>query len=83
MSKIKKATYQGEKKDFGITKYYTIHSNAHNDLEQAGEPMSDGIKITNFCNGLKDAVTINYAITSKTEAEGQRLKNFITRSLQS
>ena len=28
MSNIKKASYQGEKKDFGITKYYTIHSNA-------------------------------------------------------
>ena len=68
MSNIKKARYQGEKKDFGMTTYYTIHSNAHNNLEKAGEPMSDGMKITNFCNGFKDSIAINYAITSKTEA---------------
>ena len=68
MSSIKKATYQGEKKDFGIAKYYTIHSNAHNDLDKAGEPMSNGMKITNFCNGLKDLVAINFVITNKTEA---------------
>ena len=49
-------------------KYYTIHSNAHNNLEKAGEPISNEMKITNFCNGLKDVVAINYAITSKTEA---------------
>ena len=69
VTSIKKVSYQGEKKDFGMTKYYTIHSNTHNDLEKAGEPMTDGMKITNFCNGLKDSVAINYAITSKTEVE--------------
>ena len=30
--------------------------------------MTDGMKITNFCNGLKDAIAINYAVTSKSEA---------------
>ena len=67
MSNIKKATYQGEKKDFGITKYYTVHNNAQNDLEKAGEPMTNVMKITNFWNGLRDAISINYAITSKSE----------------
>ena len=44
-----------------------IHSSAHNDLETAGEPMSKGMKITNFCNGLKDAIAINNAITTMSE----------------
>ena len=58
-SRIKNAHYQGEKRDFSIACYYTIHSSAHNDLETAGEPMSEGMKITNFCNGLKDAIAVN------------------------
>ena len=66
-SRIKNAHYQGEKRDFGITCYYTIHSSAHNDLETAGEPMSKGMKITNFWYGLKDTIAVNYAITTKRE----------------
>ena len=67
MSRIKNAHYQGEKRDFGIAKYYTIHSSAHNDLQTAGELMTESLKITNFCNGLKDSVAVNYAITTKSE----------------
>ena len=66
-SRIKNAHYQGEKRDFGIVKYYTIHSSAHNNLQTAGAPMSEGMKITNFCNGLKDSIAVNYAITTKSE----------------
>ena len=29
--------------------------------------MTEGMKITNFCNGLKDSVAVNYAITTKSE----------------
>ena len=50
-----------------MTKYYTTHSNAHNDLDKVCEPMSDRMKINNFCNGLKDLTAINYVIPSKTE----------------
>ena len=31
------------------------------------EPMTDGMKITNFCNGIKDATSVNYAITTKSD----------------
>ena len=54
-SRIKNAHYQGEKRDFGIAKYCTIHSSVHNNLQ------------TNFCNGLKASVAVNYAITTKSE----------------
>ena len=64
---IKHAHYDGEKKDFGIAKYYTIHTSAQNDLAEAGEPMTDSVKITNCCNGIKDVVAVNYAITTKSE----------------
>ena len=66
-SRIKNAHYQGEKRDFGITIYYTIHSSAHNNLQMAGDPISEGMKITNFCNGLKYSVTVKYAITTKSK----------------
>ena len=39
LSSIKKATYQGEGRDFGMAKYYTIHSYAHDNLDKASEPM--------------------------------------------
>ena len=67
MHHIKHAHYNGEKKDFGIAKYYTLHTSTHNDLAEAGEPMTDRMKITNFCNGIKDAVALNYAITMKKD----------------
>ena len=58
---------KGEKKDFGIVKYFIIHSNAHNDLETAGEIMTDSMKITNFLGGLQDPIAITYAISTKAE----------------
>ena len=66
MHKIKNAHYDGEKKDFGMARHYTIHTTAHNGLAEAGEPITDGMKITNFCYGIKDAVAVNYAITTKS-----------------
>ena len=59
-----------------MAKYYTMHSNAHDNLDKASEPMSDGMKITIFCNRLKDSVAINYAITSKTEAGVATFEDF-------
>ena len=81
MSSIKDATYQGEKKDFGMAEYYTIHSNAHDNLKKAGEAMTDGMKNTIFYNGLKDIVAINHTITSKTKAGVVTFEDFITPSL--
>ena len=48
MASLSSATYSGEKKNFGIVKYFTIHSNAHNDFETAGEPLTHDMKITHF-----------------------------------
>ena len=67
MASLSTANYNGEKKNFGIVKYFTIHSNAHNDLDTANEPLSDGMKITYFLQGLKDETAVNFAIGTKSE----------------
>jgi hypothetical protein len=76
MSSIATATYTGEKRNFGIVKYFTIHSNAHNDLETAGEPLSDGMRITHFMQGLKEDTAMNFAISSKSEANVHTFEEF-------
>ena len=76
LASIKSAHYIGEKKDFGMTKHYAIHSTAHNNLDTAGEPMSDGMKITHFCNGLKDSIAIHYAITTKSDPNVNTFEEF-------
>lgn len=76
LTRIRVAHYDGEKKDFGIAKYFAIHSNAHNDLEVAGEPMSNGMKITNFLSGIKDPTALNYAVTTKGELGVQTFEQF-------
>lgn len=67
MASMKKAHYKGEKRDFNLSDYYTVHSNAQNDLSIAGDPLSNGMKITHFMQGLKEPTAINYAVTTKTE----------------
>ena len=68
MAKLSTAHYNGEKKNFGIVKYYQLHSKAHNDLvDLAGEPLSDGMKITHFLHGLKEDTAMNFAISTKSE----------------
>ena len=67
MARIQAAKYKGEKKDFGIVKYFTVHSNAHNDMESAGEIVTEGMKITYFMNGLMDTTAVTYAVGTKSE----------------
>lgn len=67
MHKLTTSAYSGEKKNFGIVKYYQIHSEAHNDLAAAGEPLTDGMKITHFLQGMRDDTAMNFAITTKSE----------------
>ena len=76
MSKLATTTYNGEKKNFGIVKYYRIHSEAHNDLQLAGEPLSDGMKITHFLQGLDEDTALNFAITSKAEPNVVTFEDF-------
>ena len=38
--------------------------------------MSDGMKITHFCNGLKDLIAIHYAITTKSDPNVNTFKEF-------
>jgi hypothetical protein len=59
MASITSAVYTGEKKNFGIVKYFTIHSNTHNDLETAGEPLTNGMQITHFLQGVKEDMAMN------------------------
>ena len=49
-----------------LSDYYTVHSNAQNDLSTAADPLSNGMKITHFMYGLKEPAVINYAVTTKT-----------------
>ena len=67
MTKLAPVHYNGEKKNFGIVKFYQLHSEAHNDLELAGEPLSDSMKITHFLQGLKDDTAMNFATALKAE----------------
>jgi hypothetical protein len=67
MASLAAAIYNGERKNFGIVKYFTVHSNAHNDLDTANEPLTDGMKITHFLQGLKDETAMNFAISTKAE----------------
>ena len=76
MSKLASATYNGEKKNFGIVKFYQIHSEAHNDLELAGEPLTDGMKITHFLQGIKEDTAMNFAISTKAEAAVVTFEDF-------
>ena len=76
MAKLNNASYSGEKKNFGIVKYYQLHSEAHNDLYLAGEPLSDGMKITHFLQGLKDDTAMNFAISSKAEQNVNTFEEF-------
>ena len=68
MAKLASAHYTGKKKNFGMVNYYQVHSQAHNDLVLAGEPLSDGMKITHFLQGLKEDTAMNFAIATKSEA---------------
>ena len=76
MASLAAANYSGEKKNFGIVKYFTIHSNAHNDLDTANEPLTDGMKITHFLQGLKDETAMNFAIGTKSEAAVNTFEEF-------
>ena len=76
MAKIQAAHYKGEMKEFGIAKYYTIHSNAHNDLDMSGETLSDRMKVTHFISGMKDATAINYAVMTKAENNAYSFEDF-------
>ena len=67
MAKLVSAHYTGEKKNFGMVNFYQVHSQAHNDLDLAGEPLSDGMKITHFLQGIKEDTAMNFAIATKTE----------------
>ena len=76
MAKIQVAHYKGEMKEFGIAKYYTIHSNAHNDLDMSGEALSDTMKVTHFISGMKDATAIIYAVMTKAENNAYSFEDF-------
>ena len=67
MAKLASAHYTGEKRNFGMINYYQVHSQAHNDLVLAGEPLSDGMKITHFLQGIKEDTAMNFAIATKSE----------------
>ena len=61
------AVYRGDRKNFSLETYYSIMSNAFNDLSQAGasHSLNDHQKITKFEQGLKETTAISWAITAK------------------
>ena len=76
MANLNSTVYKGEKKNFGIVRYYQVHSEAHNDLNSAGEPLSDGMKITHFLSGLEEDVALNFAISTKSEPHINTFEEF-------
>ena len=68
MNKISTAVYNGEKKKIGIIKYYQTYSEGHNDLVAANKPLSHGMKITHFLQGIKEDTAMKFVISSKSEA---------------
>ena len=65
------------KEKIGTVKYYQIHSEAHHDLAVAHEPLSDGIKITHFLQGIKEDIAMNFVTSSKSEAGITNFEEFI------
>ena len=65
---IQNAFYHGPRKNFTIETYYTIMSNAFNDLNNAGQEyhLTDPQKIVKFEAGLQEDTAIRYAISAKT-----------------
>ena len=76
MSSLTTASYNGEKKNFTIVKYFQKHSEAHNDLETAKESLTGGMKITYFMQDLKDENAMNFAISSKSESGVNTFEEF-------
>ena len=68
-SAITAACYQGVRRNFTIETYYTIMSNAFNNLSLAGpaHTLSEPQKITKFEAGLKEDNALKFAISAKIE----------------
>ncbi len=66
---LKNAIYQGRHRNFTMETYYTIMTNAFNDLAQADAAyvLNDEQKITKFENGLKEDKAIQFSINTKSE----------------
>jgi hypothetical protein len=64
---LQNAQYRGERKTFTMESYYTVMSNAFNDLSQSGpaHALNEQQKVTKFENGLKDTTAISWSITAK------------------
>ena len=65
---IQNAFFHGNRRNFTIESYYTIMTNAFNDLNNSGPGyhLSEAQKIVKFEAGLKQDTAIRYAITAKT-----------------
>ena len=69
LQNIAGAVYNGPKRNFNIETYYTIMSNAFNDLDTSGtaHALNDEQKIAKFEAGLKEPNAINFAIQAKAK----------------
>jgi hypothetical protein len=50
------ATYHGEHRGFTFDNYIAIHQEAHNELLDLDEPVSESKKVTDFLKGIQDAL---------------------------
>jgi len=50
------ATYHGERRGFTFDNYIAIHQEAHNELLDLDEPVSESKKVTDFLKGIQDAL---------------------------
>jgi hypothetical protein len=51
---IRNATYAGERRNWSFDSYYHAHQDAHYDLENYGEYISESKKVTDFLRGISD-----------------------------
>ena len=74
---ITAACYQGIRRNFTIETYYTIMTNAFNNLTLAGpaHTLSEPQKITKFEAGLKEDNALKFAISAKTEWDNLPLES--------
>jgi len=68
---IATARYRGPRANWSFDQYINKHQQAHNELQELGEPMLDTKKVDNFLAGISDP-TLK---TAKEVAIGDMSKN--------
>ena len=72
---LKSLVYKGPRTLWTFDNYVEAHQKAHNDLEECGEPVPEGKKVSDFLDGIDDAV-LQYGKTVIL-GDPERYENFL------